>query len=135
MLTTIDWEKFHRILGTYLFMDDRMTLGFDEHLDLMLNVREDLRSLTRLIDTLAGEIGQHIPRFTYMLARDTVIVLIPCIRLTRNVVLEIRRALSLADAEAELEGLERAVGGLHEVVVELTRGHMQGARVMHNTLN
>ncbi|WP_341837771.1 hypothetical protein WJU16_07865 [Chitinophaga pollutisoli] len=134
MLTTIDWEKFHRILGTYLFMNSRMTLGSDEHLDLILRVRDDLRELTALIEMLTGEIGQHIPRFTYALARDTVMALIPCIRLTRNVVMEIRQA-SLLDGKVELLEMEAALAGLQEVVLELTRGHMQGRREMHNILN
>lgn len=121
MLTTIDWEKFHRIFSRYLIMERRLTRGSAAHMDLLRRIRSDMRELVQLVRLLTEEIVRHRALFTLEMARDTVEDLLPCLRVAVAFCGEMRSSGLLEAAVKEMDALVLGIAMLQRAMFDLLR--------------
>ncbi len=119
--TIVDIEKIDYTLTSFQVTDDVVTMGSDEHLDLILDVQNGLEKTAQQTRSLVEYIESDFNNFTDDSAKLLISKIFPCFGLMRRLEKSIRETGILNEVSTQLEELTIEVNELYEITNDLSR--------------
>jgi hypothetical protein len=125
MTAAIDINKINTVISSYQHTEKTIIEGSDEHLDLILDVQNDLIKMTEVTQDLVGDIERDFNLFNEETAKNAVIKIFPCFRMADHIIDRLKGFFIYPSIIAQVNNFEAEVNELKEFVSDLSRYKVQ----------
>jgi len=121
MIACTEKDKINNIISSYQQTERTILEGSDQHLDLILDVRNDLARITNLTKDLVEDLEQDFNTMDKTKAKETVVNIFPCLRMAHQITSSLRRSFICNEVKQQVNDFDREVNELKEIVSDLSR--------------
>lgn len=125
MIAALNDNTVNTVISSLQHTERTITEGSDEHLDLILDVKRDLSNMTEATRNLVAEIESNFNSFNEETAKDAVVKLFPCFRMSYQLISLIKRTILYNSVRSDISLFKRELDELKEFASDLSRYKVQ----------
>ena len=125
MVASINDKTIGVVLSSYQQTEQTLIEGSDEHLDLILEITNDLKQMTRLTADLVGEIEENFNSFNQNTAKDAVVKIFPCFGIANQIIGLLKKSPLYPSLKTSLAAFIIELNELKEFVSDLSKYKVQ----------
>ena len=125
MIASIEDKTIRTVISSYQHAEKMLVEGSDEHLDLILEIKNDLQKMTVLTRALVHEIELNFNAISKEAAKEAVVKIFPCFGIAEQIVGHLKRAGLYSSLLSTIHAFDTELNELKEFVSDLSRYKVQ----------
>lgn len=128
-------DMIDEVITSYQSTEEVIVEGSDEHLDLILNVKNHLDKMTNATILCTDYLEIQFNTISELQAKEILIKLMPCFRMAHQVISIIKKSAVYKGVKTSISNLSREVDELKEIVSDISRYKLSDNTELQNLIS